>query len=603
MALGNISGIAYVVPDDPGHPDVLPEDTKGIAASIAARLREWGLRLNERVDTLASRVDAMAVATGVAPGSPEDGVVAGLVLDTASNTRGALNGVVQSILDPALEALPETGALRVEDFGAVCDGVTDDTAALTAGLAESARLGLPLHLPANNRIAVSGTLRPPSGATLEGNGTTLEWATPTGAGSWLVILSDTTGVTLRDVTLKFSAGTASFTDQRGLAALRARNLTLDRVSLWSVSDTAASASINALGLLLQDCVGLRLDRISMDGWSNAIRLRNLNDVDITSLGVYRYRLGLWVSDCKRVRVRGGRIWGKNFKFAQDSGHNGILVDADVNGGTDTILFEDVTVEDSGATGFRLGGASEMYHIDFVRCRAIRAGSNGFKTLGGTVESRTWHRFVSFTDCYVEDCGLGGGTNTAAIAVHLSTDVTITNLTVRAKGARADGYSSREAVSIAGSHRVTVLNVSVTNPEYAGIYLNSALGEYSDITVDGARIATGGAATPLVISRSNITVRRVVMRNVRVNHSGTGYVISTAKSDTSTLIGGIRVELELMNSSAITQICTGTGRPDITADLRGPVPSDLSYTGFADGSRWWAADGRLGLRQSGTWRWL
>ena len=141
---------------------------------------------------------------------------------------------------------------------------------------------------------------------------------------------------------KFSAGTASFTDQRGLAALRARNLTLDRVSLWSVSDTAASASINALGLLLQDCVGLRLDRISMDGWSNAIRLRNLNDVDITSLGVYRYRLGLWVSDCKRVRVRGGRIWGKNFRFAQDSGHNGILVDADVNGGTDTILFEDVT---------------------------------------------------------------------------------------------------------------------------------------------------------------------------------------------------------------------------------------------------------------------
>ena len=59
MALGNISGIAYVVPDDPGHPTVTPEDTKGIAKSIAARLREWGLRLTERVDTLSARVDAM----------------------------------------------------------------------------------------------------------------------------------------------------------------------------------------------------------------------------------------------------------------------------------------------------------------------------------------------------------------------------------------------------------------------------------------------------------------------------------------------------------------------------------------------------------------
>lgn len=602
MAIGSTpGGSGHVVPDDPDHRLVTPEDTVAIARMEEARFREVGTKLRE----LLGRVNDIGVAAGVVAGSPDDGKVAAFVRDPASNTHGALDEFVRALLDPALEALPETGVLRVEDFGAVCDGVTDDTAALTAGLAESARLGVPLHLPANNRIAVSGTIRPPSGATLEGNGTTLDWATPTGAGSWLVILSDTTGVTLRDVTLKFSADSASFTDQRGLAALRARNLTLDRVSLWSVSDTAASASINALGLLLQDCVGLRLDRISMDGWSNAIRLRNLNDVDITSLGVYRYRLGLWVSDCKRIRVRGGRIWGKNFRFAQDSGHNGILVDADVNGGTDTILFEDVTVEDSGATGFRLGGASEMYHIDFVRCRAIRAGSNGFKTLGGTVETRTWHRFVSFTDCYVEDCGMGGGTNCAAIAVHLSTDVTITNLTVRAKGARADGYSSREAVSVAGAWRVAMTNIVVSNPEYAGIYLNSALGEYSDINVSGANIATSGSANPLVISRTNITVRRVTMSDVRVEHYGTGYVIASAKSDSSVLVGGVRLGVQILNSNAVTQIATGTGRSDLMVDLRGRVPSDLSYAGFKDGSRWWGEESgtALGLRQGGAWRWL
>ena len=591
MAYSSVApGVGYKDPNDLNDKVFTPADSEFVAKTVAARLMEQG----SRVSTIEDRLKALAVASGTAPGSPGDAAVAAYALDPESRTRAALD---------ARYATTDRAGLRLADFGAKADGVTDDTAALVAGLAESARLGLPLHLPAGSVVRVVGTLRPPSGATLEGQHATLEWTAATGAGSWLMILSDTTGVTLRDVQLKFSAAPKSFTDQRGLAAIGASGLTLDGVSLWSVSDRAASASINALGMMLRSCPRLKLNRISVDGFSNAIRLRDLEDTDLTSLAVYRYRLGLWVSDCKRLRVRGGRIWGKNFAFAQDPGHNGILVDADTFGGTDTVLFEDVTVEDSGATGFRLGGASEMYRIDFVRCRAIRAGSNGFKSLGGEIADKSWHRFVNFLDCYVEDCGLGGGTNTAAVAVNLSTDVTVSNLRVRPGGARADGYSCRDGVAIAGSLRVSVSNLAVGNPQYSGIWLNSALGEYGDITVDGARISTSGSATPLVIRRADITVRRVSMRGIRINHAGTGYVIDAVKSDTSTLIGSIRVELELMNSSAITQICTGTGRPDITADLRGPVPSDMSYTGFSDGSRWWAADGRLGVRQSGAWRWI
>lgn len=593
MAYSSVApGVGYKDSHDLDDPVFTPEDSEFVAKTVAARLMEQG----SRVSTVEDRLKALAMATGAAPGSPGDAAVAAYALDPESQTRAALD---------ARYATTDRVGLVAADFGVKADGITDDTGALMAGLAESARLGLPLHLPAASLLRVTGTLRPPSGAILEGNGSTLEWATPTGAGSWLVSLSGTTGVTLRDVVLKFSANASTFTDQRGLTALRAWSLTLDRVSLWSVSDTAASASINALGLLLQDCVDLRLDRISMDGWSNAIRLRNLDGVDITSLSVHRYRLGLWVSDCKRIRVRGGRIWGKNFAFAQDSGHNGILVDADVNGGTDTILFEDITVEDSGATGFRLGGQKEVYRIDFVRCRAIRAGSNGFKTLGGTVAAGSWHRFISFTDCYVEDCGMGGGTNTAAIAVHLSTDVTITNLTVRPGGARADGRSSREAVSVAGASRVAMTNIVVSFPEYAGIYLNPALGAYNDINVYGANIVTSASATSLVISWKNITARRVTMSDVRVEHYGTGYVIASEKSDSSELIGGVRLGVQILNTNAVTQIATGTGRSDLMVDLRGQVPSDLSYTGFKDGSRWWGeGSGRaLGLRQGGAWRWL
>lgn len=181
MAIGSTpGGSGHVVPDDPDHRLVTPEDTVAIARMEEARFREVGSKLRE----LLSRVDAFAGAVGLTPGSPSDSAVASFILDAASRTRGALNGVVQSILDPALEALPETGVLRVEDFGAVCDGVTDDTAALRAGLAESARLGVPLHLPARDTIALVGQVNIPVGASIHGHSATLSWAQTTGAGAW-----------------------------------------------------------------------------------------------------------------------------------------------------------------------------------------------------------------------------------------------------------------------------------------------------------------------------------------------------------------------------------------------------------------------------------
>ena len=113
MALGNISGISYVVPDDPGHPVVTPEDTKGIAATVAARIRE----ALSRISTLTARVDALVVGAGLGPGTPADGAVAGYILDGASRTRGALAqvdrpGALGPVLHGVRGRLPMVGRRR-----------------------------------------------------------------------------------------------------------------------------------------------------------------------------------------------------------------------------------------------------------------------------------------------------------------------------------------------------------------------------------------------------------------------------------------------------------------------------------------------------------
>ena len=119
------------------------------------------------------------------------------------------------------------------------------------------------------------------------------------------------------------------------------------------------------------------------------------------------------------------------------------------------------VADAGATGFRLGGQNPVTRVGHVRCVAVRCGSNGFKTLGGTVSSGSRHRYIRYVDCTALDVGLGGGTNSAGVAVHLSDDVVVSGLTVGTS--TVSGYSCRDGVYVAGSSRVRIIAPDIRRP--------------------------------------------------------------------------------------------------------------------------------------------
>ena len=598
MAIGSTpGGSGHVVPDDPDHPLVVPEDTVAMARMEDARFREVGTRLRE----LLTRVNDIAEASGLAAGSPDDAKVAAFVRDGGSNTRGAVTDLVSALLGPALEALPETGVLRVEDFGAVCDGVTDDTAAVKAGLDESARLGVPLYFPAANTLRVRGSLKLPSRAQIEGQGCTLLWKEGTGSGSWLVSLNSTTNTTVRDVTFKFTAATPA--SQRGLTAVSAVNLQLDNVRVESTTAGAGSDSINALGFFFDQCVGLRVAGLEVAGFDNAIRFKRCDDWTLQDFEVWRYRLGVWISDCKRARVRDGHIYGKSPNSAQDPGHNGVLLDASANAATQNIVLEDILVEDSGATGFRLGGQNPIDGVDHVRCRAVRAGSNGFKTLGGTLESGSVHRRVRYLNCSSVDVGLGGGTNTYGIAVHLTNDVYIADFT--ATSSSSTGVSCRTGVDVAGSKRVIVRDAQVYRPEVAAISIREALGDVSDVTIAGGFFSTNNGAHAFLIDWRWRTFRRITVTGAPVcEHYGAGFLVYADKNSSSAVVGGVSVSLTVARD-AISSVISGPGATDVLMDIYGVAPSDLSNAACADGSRWYGnrGDRAFGIRRNGGWTWL
>ena len=598
MAIGSTpGGSGHVVPDDPDHPLVVPEDTVAMARMEDARFREVGTKLRE----LLGRVNDIGVAAGVTAGSPDDGKVAAFVRDPASNTRGALNDFVQALLDAAMEELPDAGVLRVEDFGAVCDGVTDDTAAVREALRVSSETGQPLQLPAGDTLAVSGRLDIPTGVTLDGRGSTLVWKEPTGSGSWLVSLNSTTNTTVRDVTFKFTAATPA--SQRGLTAVSAVNLQLDNVRVESTTAGAGSDSINALGFFFDQCVGLRVAGLEVAGFDNAIRFKRCDDWTLQDFEVWRYRLGVWISDCKRARVRDGHIYGKSPNSAQDPGHNGVLLDASADAATQNIVLEDILVEDSGATGFRLGGQNPIDGVDHVRCRAVRAGSNGFKTLGGTLESGSVHRRVRYLNCSSVDVGLGGGTNTYGIAVHLTNDVYIADFT--ATSSSSTGVSCRAGVDVAGAKRVIVRDAQVYRPEVAAISIREALGDVSDVTIAGGFFSTNNGAHAFLIDWRWRTFRRITVTGAPVcEHYGAGFLVYADKSSSSAVVGGVSVSLTVARD-AISSVISGPGATDVLMDIYGVAPSDLSNAACADGSRWYGnrGDRAFGVRRNGGWTWL
>ena len=579
-----------------GSPEEVADAWEQHAVAEDAAHRMLGMKTDRAVaaaDAALAKAAAAMSASGVGPGSVPDASVAAALLDASSQARKALDTWHKSA---------DRVGLRAEDFGVKADGVTDDTDAIKAGLAASAQWQMPLHLPLDGIIRLTGTRSIPDGASNAGHGSTLTWPQSTGIGSWLILATGTTGVSLADLTLRTT--TAEIANQRGLAAVGAHRLKLDNVRVESATAGAGSASNNALGFLLQECDGMELSRLSVEGFDNAFRLNRCNDLSLNGFNVHLYRLGLWISDCKRLHATDARIWGRTPNQTQDSGNNGVLIDADTAQGASHITLEDFLVEDSGETGYRIGGQVPIWHVSFVRCKTLRAGSNGFKTLGGTVESGSRHRYIRYIDCFVEDCGLGGGTNCAGVAVHLSDDVTISNLVVQASG--ASGFSCREGVYVSGASRVSIVNPSVTRPSYAAISCRGVLGDVGDVTVDGGRFAVQNGANVFDFQWEGRTFRRIgVTGHPTVELYGDGYVVHARKDDASSAVGGIGVSWTAGNNTVIKNICTGTGRADVRADIVGPVPADLTTADFKPGSRWAGptSETALGIKRTTGWTWL
>lgn len=379
---------------------------------------------------------------------PTAGVNAGLVpaadlASTASGKGAALVGFIQN----GTGAVPRTLLAKVReiasvaDFGAVGDGVTDDTTAINAAAAAS--VGKTLLLDASKTYVISA-ITIPAGVTLAANNSVFR----------KVSASATPAITIQgsfiaDRVVLSSPGSAADVGIR----IAGRSVYIDR--LVSTSDAVDSN----IGIQVQSTDGTALEYIFIRSmrivnFLSAALIFNVGYSEFNNIRIISYRLGVYLRDVYGSNFRGAHIDTMAPSATGAAGQNGLLVESTLAGSSSNNLrFDSWSVVNAAEHGYRFGGQLAIQNVWMRDCRstlsgnagAAATGGSGFKVLGATTVAGQRHRDFFFDNCIAEDVSTTAGQgNFAGFIIAGADNVHLTDCSVAPK---SNTYSSWHGFSI------------------------------------------------------------------------------------------------------------------------------------------------------------
>ena len=529
MAVIAPQGVGFVDKHDLNHKVVTPEDTEVIAGTIVARLRERSTEVGE----LRGLVDALLAASGLTVQSPVDGQTAALVQQQGSLTAVAIRALMGEHLV----------GVRADAYGVVGDGVTDDTDALHAAASAAASAGLPLVIPGGYIIGISSYTRFPAGLTLMTNGVKFTQLVPMGRAP--VVGLGPRSTVVGGLLVDTLGGDAC----QGVHIADAPDVTIDHVEVTSAVPGAGRANVRDNGLRVINSPGLRIGRARASGYDWAVWSEQADGLTLGHLEVEDYSLALRVKDCARVRIHSGHMHGAGPNTGYLPGYNGVLIESDIPGRADDILFHAVTVEDAGEHGFRVGGQNSVRNVTFSRCLAKNVGGSGFKTLPGPAgDAGDGVRVtgVVLDHCTVEDAG-EINQNCSGFLIQRADDVRITAPSIRKKDKT---YSAVEGIRMSGVTDVTVTDAKIKDTKNYAVRLDEAYGNVSDIRISGRVQTTTGQG--VYLQNPGVQFRDIhvdmYVENATVGGSAFYAGRATAAEDSGTWAGVNTLRLTISEST-------------------------------------------------------
>lgn len=395
---------------------------------------------------------------------------AGNAAEVAFTQSGS--GAVLRTVDDKLQEL-----ISVEDFGALGDGATNDSAAFGYASAEAVARGKILTLDGSKTYAITGALSLPANLRMQTNGATFLDTAGT--------LSNTPFITVGDSNwideLRVQIPTGVRRDRAVL--MTGASPQVERVIISSVDQQANTGDNDDAGLRVSIGSGARLRHVEVSNFDRAVLIKDSADVRIFSLEINSYVTGFWATDSQRLKVDNAVIRTASPNASYTAGHVGVLCSANTTDGQRNIVLQDFIIEDAGEHGIRIGGPSQQSNIHIVRPRIKNCGGSGIKILGTDSGTPTdFNRRIFIVDPIIEDCTAGGVTsNMCGILVMFAVEVNITNPIIRKESKL---ISSHTGIRVVASQDVNIVNPFVRDAQNDGIYLDGSLGNLTRCNVSG-----------------------------------------------------------------------------------------------------------------------
>lgn len=277
-----------------------------------------------------------------------------------------------------LRARSLVDAQDVAYYGAVGDGVTDDTAAIQEALDSGLS---PIVFDGAATYLVSA-LTVPAGTTLITNCATFE-AITSGSTVATIALGDNTFVDC--IRLNVAAGRTV----RRPVQIVGDNVFVDKIHVTSVDQQANTASTFDNAVIITGSY-VQVNRVQISNFDNNLQINNCTDVVINGVAITSYVLGIKIGSTpstERVWINNASITVASPNALRTPGHNGINGQECSN-----IFLSNILVADSGEHGIYFTSYADMEHIYMDDVKVTNTGSCSIKLKADQNDGGTFYRF-------------------------------------------------------------------------------------------------------------------------------------------------------------------------------------------------------------------